>query len=90
MKYRKVSYWSIVDGIIGDLALQTPRYRYAYFICILEDDSARFDGEKNIDDILKLQADQELKFPLPSGTRIQEHIEELDARFPDPEEDLYM
>ncbi|KAH9822521.1 hypothetical protein DFH28DRAFT_922814 [Melampsora americana] len=65
--YENKSFWAVVDQNLERLRRETTRFRYAYFILVLQDDFDRIDGTKTFEQ-LKTSCD----FALPTKERVQQ------------------
>ncbi|KAH9816679.1 hypothetical protein DFH28DRAFT_926909 [Melampsora americana] len=86
-EYEGRSFWNVVDCQLAYLRSQSTRYRYAFFLLVLQFDLERIDGTKTFEE-LKETTD----FSLPTETQIQDTIDELNVTFGDevqPEEEAY-
>ncbi|KAH9817292.1 hypothetical protein DFH28DRAFT_890201 [Melampsora americana] len=86
-EYEGRSFWNVVDRQLAYLRSQSTRYRYAFFLLVLQFDLERIDGTKTFEE-LKETTD----FSLPTETQIQDTIDELNVTFGDevqPEEEAY-
>ncbi|KAH9819228.1 hypothetical protein DFH28DRAFT_925326 [Melampsora americana] len=74
--YENKSFWAVVDQNLERLRRETTRFRYAYFILVLQDDFDRIDGTKTFDQ-LKTSCD----FALPTKERVQQTMGTLMETF---------
>ncbi|KAH9812926.1 hypothetical protein DFH28DRAFT_898028, partial [Melampsora americana] len=76
--YSNKSFWDVVDNKLEDLRARSRRYRYAYFLSVLQDDYDRIDGNKNFQ-----QLKETCDFAMPTNERIEANIQELNVTFGD-------
>ncbi|KAH9821272.1 hypothetical protein DFH28DRAFT_1079312 [Melampsora americana] len=74
--YENKSFWAVVDQNLERLRRETTRFRYAYFILVLQDDFDRIDGTKTFEQ-LKTSSD----FALPTEERVQQTMGTLMETF---------
>ncbi|KAH9821263.1 hypothetical protein DFH28DRAFT_1120655 [Melampsora americana] len=74
--YENKSFWAVVDQNLERLRRETTRFRYAYFILVLQDDFDRIDGTKTFEQ-LKTSSD----FALPTKERVQQTMGTLMETF---------
>ncbi|KAH9811044.1 hypothetical protein DFH28DRAFT_901421, partial [Melampsora americana] len=77
--YDNKHFWTVVDSHLEFLRTQSTRYRYAYFLTVLQEDVERFDGEKSFEQLKKMKT----SFALPTEDRIQLTMDELEETFGD-------
>ncbi|KAH9815041.1 hypothetical protein DFH28DRAFT_1166782 [Melampsora americana] len=74
--YNNRSFWDVVDEKLEFLRSQSRRYRYAFYLLVLQDDYDRIDGKKNFTQLKEIN-----DFALPTENRIQDTIQQLNQTF---------
>ncbi|EGF99462.1 uncharacterized protein MELLADRAFT_94293 [Melampsora larici-populina 98AG31] len=70
------SFWNVVDRQLAHLRTQSTRYRYVFFILILQSDLERIDGTKTFD-----KMKETTDFSLPTEAQINHTMNKLNQTF---------
>ncbi|KAH9808348.1 hypothetical protein DFH28DRAFT_1088022 [Melampsora americana] len=86
-EYEGWSFWNVVDCQLAYLRSQSTRYRYAFFLLVLQSDLERINGTKTFEELKETT-----NFSLPTKTQIQDTMDELNLTFGaevQPDEEAY-
>ncbi|EGG06944.1 uncharacterized protein MELLADRAFT_86232 [Melampsora larici-populina 98AG31] len=86
-EYEGRSFWNVVDRQLAFLRSQTTRYRYAFFLLVLQFDLERIDGTKTFEELRG-----STNFSLPTEAQIQTTMDDLNTTFGQvvqPDEEAY-